>query len=242
VSLGRGRIVLVEDLRFELGLYSLPEAARLASIPSRTLTNWVRGYRYPVDGRMTKARPVIRPPDRDALSFVNLMEALALAGYREAGVPMQRVRKALDFATRVMEHPHILASERLLTDGKELFWEYQERSRNGELDLVNLSRQGQKVFPEAVMRYLRQVEWGPDRFVARWWPGPERGRGQVVVDPRRAFGAPVIAGTGVRTEDLFSRFRAGEPLDELAHDYGVKLGDVEAAIRIEAGFLEAAAA
>jgi hypothetical protein len=58
-----------------------------------------------------------------------------------------------------MEHPHILASERLLTDGKELFWEYQERSRNGELDLVNLSRQGQKVFPEAVMRYLRQVEW-----------------------------------------------------------------------------------
>jgi hypothetical protein len=56
--------------------------------------------------------------------------------------------------------------------------EYQERSRNGELDLVNLSRQGQKVFPEAVMRYLRQVEWGPDRFVARWWPGPERGRGR----------------------------------------------------------------
>ncbi len=240
--MGRGRIVTVKDLRFEPGLYSLPEASRLASVPRRTLTNWVRGYRYPVDGRTAKARPVVRPPERDALSFVNLMEALALAGYREAGVPMQRVRKALDFAARVIEHPHILASERLLTDGKDLFWEYQERSRNGELDLVNLSRQGQKVFPEAVMRYLQQVEWGSDRFATRWWPGAERGRGRVVVDPHRAFGAPVLAGTGIRTEDLFSRFRAGEPIEELAQDYGVKLGDVEAAIRIEAGFLEAAAA
>lgn len=235
---------MVDDVRFKLGLYTVPEAARLASIPSRTLTNWVRGYRYPVDGRLARARPVIHPPKRDALSFVNLMEALALAGYREAGVPMQRVRKALDYAARLMDEPepHILASERLLTDGKELFWKYQGRSRVRGPDLVNLSRQGQKVFPEAVMRYLRQVEWGSDRFARRWWPGSEQGKGHVVVDPRRAFGAPVIAGTGIRTEDLFSRFRGGEPIEELAHDYGVNLGDIEAAIRIEAGFLEAAAA
>jgi uncharacterized protein (DUF433 family) len=242
MSEGRGRIQAVDDVRFDLGLYTVPEAARLAGVPSRTLTNWVRGYRYPVDGGLAKARPVIRPPIRDALSFVNLMEALALAGYREAGVPMQRVRKALSFAARLMDEVHILASERLLTDGKELFWEYQERSRDGGADLVNLSRQGQKVFPEAVARYLQQVEWAPDRFALRWWPGSESGEGPVVIDPRRAFGAPVIAGTGIRTEDLFSRFRAGEPIEELANDYGVTLGDVEAAIRIEAGFLEAAAA
>ena len=232
----------MDDVRFDLGLYTVPEAARLAGIPSRTLTNWVHGYRYPAGGRVAKARPVIRPPGRDALSFVNLVEVLALAGYREAGVPMQRVRKALDYAARLMEEPHILASERLLTDGKELFWRYQERSREGGPDLVNLSRQGQKVFPEAVMRYLRQIEWASDRFALRWWPGSETGEGPVVVDPRRAFGAPVIARTGIRTEDLFSRFRAGEPIQELAKDYGVDLGAVEAAIRIEAGFLEAAAA
>src|SRR5919106_6230181 len=171
MSARRGRIPAVDDLRFDLGLYTVPEAARLAGIPSRTLTNWVRGYRYPVDGRSAKARPVIHPPARDALSFVNLVEALALAGYREAGVPMQRVRKALDYAARMMEEPHVLASERVLTDGKELFWEYQERSRDIGPDLVNLSRQGQKVFPEAVMRYLRQVEWAPDRFALKRWPG-----------------------------------------------------------------------
>jgi hypothetical protein len=66
MSVGRGRIATVEDLRFDLGLYTLPEAARLASVPPRTLTNWVRGYRYPVDGRTAKAGPVIHPPGRDA--------------------------------------------------------------------------------------------------------------------------------------------------------------------------------
>ena len=69
--------------------------------------------------------------------------------------------------------PH-LASERLLTDGKELFWEYQERSRSGELALVNLSRGGQKSFPEAVLRYLREMEWGRGSFATRWWPGCQR--------------------------------------------------------------------
>ena len=59
-------------------------------------------------------------------------------------------------------------------------------------------------------------------------------RGEPGGTPR--FGA-VSLGRGriALVEDLFPRFRAGEPLDELAHDYGVELGDVEAAIRIEAG-------
>ena len=60
----------------------------------------------------------------------------------------------------------------------------------------------------------------------------------MVVDPRRAFGSPMIAGTGIRTEDVFLRFSAGEPLSELADDYGSTRDQAEAAIRAEAQFLE----
>lgn len=107
---------------------------------------------------------------------------------------MQRVRKALDYASKHLDLEHLLANQRLLTDGKELFWEFQERSRDGKAALVNLSRGGQKAFPEAVMRYLREMEWGKDSFATRWWPGSEPRAGAVVIDPRRAFGAPVLAG------------------------------------------------
>jgi uncharacterized protein (DUF433 family) len=221
----------------EFGLYALPEAARLARVPRRTLENWVKGYRYRVGDRIVSAKAVIHPARDGSLSFVDLMEALTLAGYRRQGVSMQRVRKALAYAARALDEPHVLASERLLTDGKELFWEFQQRDRDAQPDLVLLTS-GQKVFPEAVMRYLREMEWGSDRLAARWWPGALPGEGYVVVDPRRAFGAPVLARTGIRTEDVFSRFSAGEPLSEVAEDYGLSIEQAEAALRAEVRFLE----
>lgn len=228
------------DPRFDLALYSVPEAARLARVPRRTLSNWVGGYLYPAGGRTVRAKRVVETPADGgaALSFINLLEAVALAGFRSAGVSMQRVRKALDYARKVMNAEHPLASQRILTDGRDLFWEYQER-RDPHIHLVNLVRGGQKVFPEAVERYLLQVEWGKDQYGMRWWPGaPAAKEGMVVVDPKRAFGAPVIARTGIRTEDVFDRFSAGEPMEELAEDYGLTPTQIEAAIRAEARFLE----
>ena len=227
------------DSRFDLELYALPEAARLARVPRQTLVNWVRGYPYRAGGRTVRAKPVIRTVGRaESFSFVNLIEARVLSGFRRVGVPMQRVRKALDYAGRhVADIDHLLASERLLTDGRDLFWEFQQRS-GGERDLVNLSQGGQKVFPEAVMRFLREMEWGRDRFAARWWPGSAPGEGFVVVDPGFAFGAPTVQGTGIRTEDLFSRFSAGEPLADLSDDYGLSVEQVETAIRFEVQLLE----
>lgn len=182
------------------------------------------------------------PADRSgSLSFANLTEVLALTGFRQLGVSMQKVRRALEYVKQEMGVEHPLATQRILSDGVELFWEYQERHR--EIVLVNIVRGGQRAFPEAVMRYLREIEWGKDSFASRWWPGSrEAGSGTIVVDPRRAFGSPVIARTGIRTEDVFLRFSAGEPISELAEDYGLTRDQAEAAIRAEARFLEPLAA
>lgn len=233
------------DPRFDLALYPVPEAARLVRVPVRSLRNWLQGYRYVADGVVVRAEPVIDLTVRDGgsvLSFVNLVEAGTLASFRRAGVSMQKVRRGLDYVSRAMGIAHPLASARILTDGVELFWEYQE-AEGEDLQLVNITRGGQKAFPDVLMRYLRELEWGPDSYATRWWLGARApGEGAVVVDPRRAFGAPVIAGTGIRTEDIFLRFSAGEPLRELAEDYGLTLEQVEAAIRAEARFLEPAAA
>ena len=232
------------DPRFEIGLYSLTEASRLARLPTTTLRNWVAGYRYPARGGVVEAPPVVHPLGNGdpSLSFVNLVEVVTLAGFRQAGVSMQLVRRALDYAGRVMETKHPLATQRILTDGVDLFWEYQE-SQPDEVHLVNITREGQKVFPETVMRYLQEMEWAPDLFVTRWWPGSKgANRGLVVVDPRRGFGAPVVAGTGIRTEDVFQRFRGGESITDLTDEYGLTLDQIQAAIRLETRLLEPLAA
>jgi uncharacterized protein (DUF433 family) len=59
----------------------------------------------------------------------------------------------------------------------------------------------------------------------------------VVIDPELSFGRPVIAGTGLATEVIADRYKAGESIQELAEDYGRPAEEVEEAIRCE---LEAA--
>lgn len=237
------RGAIANDKRFE-PLYALTEAARLTRLPRQTMRNWVTGYRYAAAGKVVRAKRVIRAERKPEpiLSFINLVEGVALAGFREAGVSMQRVRRAVEYVRREMKTDHPLASERILTDGIDLFWHFQEKNRD-VAHLVNISRAGQKVFPEAVMRYLHEMEWGKDLFAARWWPGSGFAKeGAVVVDPARAFGAPVIARTGIRTEDVFHRFRGGEPIRDLVEDYGLTVEQIEAAIRLETKLLEPLAA
>ncbi|MGH8656325.1 MAG: DUF433 domain-containing protein [Gammaproteobacteria bacterium] len=58
-------------------------------------------------------------------------------------------------------------------------------------------------------------------------------RGIVVIDPRLGFGRPVIEGTGIRTEVIIDRFRAGEPIDSIAEDYGRSRAEIEEIVRGE---------
>jgi uncharacterized protein (DUF433 family) len=64
----------------------------------------------------------------------------------------------------------------------------------------------------------------------------------VVVDPQRGFGAPVLVGTGIKTEDVWSRFSAGESIRDLAEDYRLSVTQIESALRLEAALLEPVAA
>ena len=55
----------------------------------------------------------------------------------------------------------------------------------------------------------------------------------VVIDPRRSFDRPVLAGAYVRTEVIEDSFRAGDSIADMARDYGVQPAAVEEALRFE---------
>ena len=62
---------------------------------------------------------------------------------------------------------------------------------------------------------------------------PETAPRVVVVDPRIAFGRPVLVGTRIPTEVIYQRFEAGESIEQLADDYGRTPSEIEEAIRCE---------
>jgi uncharacterized protein (DUF433 family) len=55
----------------------------------------------------------------------------------------------------------------------------------------------------------------------------------VVVDPRVSFGCPVLAGTGIATDVIAKRYKAGDSIAELADDYDRSQSEIEEAIRCE---------
>jgi uncharacterized protein (DUF433 family) len=57
---------------------------------------------------------------------------------------------------------------------------------------------------------------------------PQYGDVDVVVDPWLDGGQPTVAERGVRVMDILSRLKAQEPAQDVAYDYDLTVGEVEA--------------
>jgi uncharacterized protein (DUF433 family) len=148
---------------------------------------------------------------------------------------MRRIRPALLELQRELGLEHALASRKLYTDGADLLFDYGESRRDtpegrSVLNLVVI-RSGQRVFIEVIEAYLRRIEYAEDGY-PRLIPVPAYEHAEVVVDPTRAFGAPVFERGGARVEDVLGRFWAGESLDELPDEFGVPAGQLEDVVRV----------
>jgi len=214
---------------YELPAYTLSEAAHYLSVPVATIRYWSRG-------QSTYPALISSPPTTPALlSFFNLTELHMLAAIRrQHEIPMQKVRAAIDYLVKnnhgTWNKKHPLISKNLETDGIDLFVR-----RYG--DLANISMDGQMAMKEILQAALQRIERNPHGIPIKLFPftrtdvtdAPE----MVVIDPALSGGRPVIAGTGLATEIIAERYKAGESMWELSHDYGRSNEEIEEAIRCE---------
>lgn len=227
------------DLRFEVPLYTLTDAAKHLVVPRSTLETWANGYeRRPRDKAVVKAEPIItavaqHPRGSGTLPFVGIAEAYVLNAFRRAGVPMQRIRPSVHWLVKNVG-PHALASRDLYTDGAEVLWDFAQKSGEGSADdqvvrRLIVPRSGQYVFKDIVQHYLQQISFDDDKF-ARMIRLPQFGDANVVLDPYRGYGQPVFDGSGTRVADALGPLRAGETFETVAADYGVSVDDLRDAL------------
>ena len=92
-------------------------------------------------------------------------------------------------------------------------------------------RNNGRVFAEVVDSYLRRVDFAADGY-AQVIHLPQYRVAEVTVDPDHAFGRPRFAGGGAGLADVIDLFRAGEPVDAVAGEFGLSRAEVEDAIRV----------
>ncbi len=216
--------MVVADHLMETPIYGISESAQYLRVPHTTLRYWVEGAR--------SIPPLVKLASREParLSFMNLLECHMLSSMRaiyELKIP--KVRRALMGLAKYVQHKHPLVEQAFQTDRRDLFIEHLG-------SVVNLSKGHQILIPGVMEFYLERIERDP-KGLFRFYPFVmERTQNEprlIQINPAIGFGKPVIAGTGISTAVVASRFNARESIDDLASEYGVKPRQIEEAIRWE---------
>jgi uncharacterized protein (DUF433 family) len=225
------------DIRFDLPLYTVAEAARALDVPPTTLSTWAFGYvRKPTGRREHRGEPVVTAfpgSQGPRIPFVGLAEGMVLAAFRQSGVSLQRVRPALSVLASDIGIEHALASKRLYTDGAELLFDHAAQLAGDEGDAVRelvVIRSGQRVFSAIIEAYLRRIDYSSDGY-ARLIRLPAYERAEVVADPDRAFGQPIFARGGARVSDVLDRFWSGDDIQTLSEEFGIPKPEIEDVLR-----------
>jgi uncharacterized protein (DUF433 family) len=208
----------------EVPIYGLTEAAQYLRVPLNTLRYWVHGGgTLPPLVNLASSSPA-------RLSFANLLECHMLSSMRAIyDVRIPKVRKSLATLAKYVQHRHPLVEQAFQTDRRDLFIEHVGK-------VVNLSKDQQILIPGVMEFYLERIERDPKGlfklypFVMERTPNEPK---LILINPAVGFGKPVIAGTGISTSVVASRFNAREPIEDLASEYGVTPRQIEEAIRWE---------
>lgn len=214
--------------------YRAAEAAAILSLPAATVKAWAFGQRYtPKNGIERKFQPLIAAADSRSrlVSFTNLCELHVLAVIRRRHrIDMPKVRRSLRYVSEQLNVERALVAQDFLTNGIDLFVQ--------KAGLINVSREGQTALrgelEAGLLRIDRDAKGGPIRLFpyTRLSAGADQLR-SVALDPRIAFGRPVLLKAGVTTQVINDRFLAGDSFDEMAEDFHVSVDDIAEAVRFE---------
>ena len=208
------------------GLYNVPDASRLLCLKRDAIIRWAFGYNR--GGRSYGGITTPEVPDlhgRHALTFRELVQLMSVREFLRAGVKWPKIRLAYDQGCQRFGTLYPFARANWFADPGGIYY--------GEGDnLIEMSSGAlQGAIKEALALYLRRMDFDADGLAERWYPlGRER---PVVLDPAISFGAPVITGTGVRTDTLLGLNEAGADVESLSWWYSIQPDHVDAALEFE---------
>lgn len=215
-----------------LGIYTVSDAARLSDVPTTRIRRWLTGRERFYRGQRVFDAPLWHSalPDVEGhlhLSFRDLIELRMVDRFRAQKISLPYLRKVVEAAQSLIGDSHPFSTSSFKTDGKRLYLEVLRNTN--EPDLIEVLS-GQHAFHSIISVGLKDVEF--EQGVASLWL-PESGRGDVVLDPDRSFGHPVLRESGVPTAAIKRMWEVGRSVREIARDFEIAERAVRSAISFE---------
>lgn len=210
-------------------VYGLAQVDWVLRLRPGTARRWIDGY---VRGGKVYP-PIVRLEQSgdEIVTWGEFTEARLLSEFRDAGIPIQRMRPAVEGLREQFDQRYPLAHALpyLEEKGRELVMRIQDQvGLEKELRLV-VVRNGQLVLTTQTDQFVRSVDFGTMGVVQRMHPLPDLEH--VWLDPRRQFGEPTVR--AVPTAVIGEQARAGDHPRLIAQLYELSEDEVWQAIRYE---------
>lgn len=206
------------------GIYSLSDASFITGISSRSINRWVKGYKRQ-DKEYDPLISIDYAPIEDfySISFLDLMELYFVKEFRKYNVPLKTIRIAYNKAREIIQFDHPFSTMKFKTDGKHILADIPDIDDEAFLNLVK----SQFSFKKVLEPFLKSVDFEED-IIHRYWPlGKDR---QIVLDPHRSFGKPIVNKEGVTAEVLFNAYKAEDSIERVVSWFEVSNESVKDAV------------
>lgn len=210
-------------------VYGMAQVDWILRLRSGTARRWIDGY----ERRGKLYPPIVRlkSTSDEIVTWGEFTEARLLSEFRDAGIPIQRMRPAVEGLREQFDQLYPLAYARPFLEerGRELVLRVQEKVGLEKPLRLIVVRSGQLALTAEADQFARSVDFGDEGFVRRMNPVPDLQH--VWFDPLRQFGEPVVR--SVPTAVIAEQARAGDRPALIASLYDLSDEEVWQAIRYE---------
>jgi uncharacterized protein (DUF433 family) len=216
-----------------IGLYTIPMVARLLGEKPRVVRSWLEGYPN------SDATPIIvrqLPPigGKAVYGFLDLVEARFIKHFCDLGLSPQSIRKvAVKLRAKHHEDHPFATNKRFRTDGRKIFLEVVETDE--ERRVIDIMTDNFVMAPVIDQSLFDNILYADD-LAYRWRPFNGV---PIVLDPKIAFGRPVIDGFWTPTHTIYNAFRVEGGTAPVADEFNIDEDVVRHAVEFERSLVEA---
>lgn len=206
------------------GVYTMPDLARILDIPVARVNRWIKEYWDGELGREFKKNYSWSVGRNRAVSFHTLIEIYVLIQFAEAGVKTRKVLEAHKELSKFFNTDFPFARKEVLnnlrTDKKEIYIDY-----DGEVMRLDGKQQFNLDF---IKMFFQKLDFNDESIVERFWPmGRDK---EIVIDPNRQFGQPVLKNNNIYPETLYNLYLGGDSIEFISEIYELSQKEVTDAL------------
>jgi len=203
------------------GIYTVSEISKILRLPYFKVNRWLNKYWNGQLGQVFDTKYSLAIEKSKAVSFYTLIEFYVFYQLLNSGVKINSVVKARIELTKYSKSTFPFAQKKIIenirTDGSKIFFTM------GDNDTLSLD--GTKQLNIGFIKdFYKNLEFDHELMASKYWPlGKSK---NIIIDPTRQFGHPVIGSTNIYPETLYNLFKGGEQPNFIAFMYEINEKDV----------------